>query len=168
MTLFLITVSFLLHGVTLFIIVMLAKRVSKANELELQQQQVAKEIEDTFTAYLLEIKEENERLLNRIEENGYNDYRVNASTGPKEHGVHQTVPENEYASNSAKEDSSTHLKQQHYTPPQAKEEEIYTPSLQSSIYQLHLQGLTNEEIAKQLDCGKTEVELTLKINGKNV
>ncbi|MEM1506445.1 hypothetical protein RG959_24150, partial [Domibacillus sp. 8LH] len=54
-----------------------------------------------------------------------------------------------------------------YTPPVPIEEDQVEASLQSRILQLHHRGKSNTEIAKQLDCGKTEVELIIKLYAKN-
>ncbi|WP_399457233.1 DUF6115 domain-containing protein [Virgibacillus dokdonensis] len=43
-----------------------------------------------------------------------------------------------------------------------EQQDEITTSLQAKILQLHSQGYTASEIARQLNCGKTEVALTIK------
>ncbi|MCD5322711.1 MULTISPECIES: DUF6115 domain-containing protein [Pontibacillus] len=167
MTTYLLVISFLLHGILLVAIVLLSLRVSKAKEIEKRQAQVAKEIEDTFTAYLLEIKEENERLLNKLEENGENGERVRVQeeryNAPQETKKQQDHPTSEPVTfKEAEEDSLPAEMPVEYKPPLPEEQVDYQPSIESRILQMYKQGATVEQIAKRLDRGTTEIELTLK------
>jgi len=176
---FLLVISFLLHFITLFALVVLAMRVSKTKELELKQEKVARQVEETFTTYLLEIKEENERLMNILEQTGQTDLadkdRSRDEYSPpepeevqKEHMSpltieKQAVPE---IQGTALQKSGDQDQQPEKAVPSDQKEESYQPSVQSSVFQLYDQGYTTEQIAKRLDCGKTEVELMLKIHPK--
>ncbi|KGX88610.1 hypothetical protein [Pontibacillus marinus] len=175
---FLLVISFLLHFIMLIAIVILSIRVSKTKELELKQEKVARQVEETFTAYLLEIKEENERLMNILEQNGQTDVAEKNSTGsdvtppePQRESRDQEPPgpivkkeaseAPNVTSNQNKESQSSYD-----IPLEYDKEESYQPSVQSSVFQLYDQGYNTEQIAKRLDCGKTEVELMLKIHPK--
>ncbi len=183
MTTFLLVISFLLHFIALIAIVILSVRVSKTKELELKQEKVAREVEETFTAYLLEIKEENERLMNILEQSGQTDVADKQERATEETGYRPPVPdapqaqENHSFQETLEEQSKKHReeKPQKVEDPSPIEEtnasdyqkeEAYQPSLQSSVFQMYDQGYSTEQIAKRLDCGKTEVELMLKIHPK--
>lgn len=171
---FLIAISFLLHGILLVAVVILSLRVSKAKELEKRQEQIAKEIEDTFTAYLIEIKEENANLLNKLEENGDNGGKVKQDEETLEdapyianrknninHVPDQVVKKEETESKRGNENDTPS-----YQPPVPGEQDHYQPSIESTVFQMYNEGATIEEIAKRLDRGTTEIELTLKFHSR--
>lgn len=54
--------SFVLHGVLLYAVIILYTRFSALKETERQQKKILEETENTLAAFLLELKEENERL----------------------------------------------------------------------------------------------------------
>lgn len=175
---FLLIISFLLHGVTAIALIILSLRVSKAKELELKQERVAREIEESFTAYLIEIKEENERLTNMLEKNGHTVDVKDNSTGffgedkPKAEPIRNDKESNqasEQPSLQPQETPGQYNKENIYEPPSLslEEQDSYEPSLQSKILQMFNEGYSTEQIAKQLDCGKTEVDLMLKFHQRN-
>lgn len=174
---FLLVISFLLHFVTLITIVVLSMRVSKTKELELKQEKVARQVEETFTTYLLEIKEENERLMNILEKNGQTEVPEKGESKedlvykPKPQDFSESLLDHQIGTNTSPEIRDTIEKKVEEEPSKDDKsdyhkEESYQPSLQSSVFQLYDQGYSTEQIAKQLDCGKTEVDLMLKIHPK--
>ncbi|ARI77482.1 hypothetical protein [Halobacillus mangrovi] len=62
MTTFLLIISFIIDGIIILGLLILTTKIKKTEELELRQKQVADEIEDLFTSYLLELKEENNQM----------------------------------------------------------------------------------------------------------
>ncbi|AIF45462.1 DUF6115 domain-containing protein [Virgibacillus sp. SK37] len=141
---FLLFISFLLHILTFIIIFQLIKKINT-----LQQVQSPSEIMDLFDTYLEEIKAENEYLqktLNNI---------------PEENKQKNT---DEKVSNLPHSDETD---QPFYAPHQEMPEDKMVASLQARILQLYQNGYTAEEIAKQLDCGKTEAALVIKLHAKS-
>lgn len=55
--------SFMLHGVLLYAVIILYTRLAAVKETEKQQKQILEETENTLAAFLLELKEENEKLI---------------------------------------------------------------------------------------------------------
>ncbi len=175
---FLLVISFLLHFITLIAVVILSIRVSKTKELELKQEKVARQVEETFTAYLLEIKEENERLMNILEQNGQTDVAEKNRSGsdithPKSQVKSQEqespgpiVKKEAFEAPNTASYQNEESQSSYDIPTEYNKEESYQPSVQSSVFQLYDQGYNTEQIAKRLDCGKTEVELMLKIHPK--
>jgi hypothetical protein len=157
MTVFLLIVSFIIDGVLILALFTMMNKVRQAEELELRQKQVASEIEDLFTSYLLEIKEENKRMGEWIKNN----------KGPVEKGEKPEIK------GDVKEERLDIPKpnQSHpfssYKPPQPEiEQEEYRPSIHSRVFELKEKGYSFEEIAKMLDKGKTEIELLYKFHQK--
>lgn len=164
---FLLTISFLLHALSLWIIILLYLRLAKVKEIEKQQQQMTEEMEQTFSAYLLEWKEENERFLaelaailpNRTQtdhsppkDSAEPQAEGNETTAPSEETETEALPS--YFPNIDEIKDVVDIRQQPASFAAAR------------VRQLNEQGKTVEEIAKILKKGKTEVELLLKFRQK--
>ncbi|KYD29561.1 hypothetical protein [Parageobacillus toebii] len=153
---FLLVVSFILHALSLFVIILLYLQLSKVKETEKRQQQMAEEIEQTFSAYLLEWKEENERFLKEL-----TDMLTN-----------RTKADRKQSSSKADATSTKEEALPNYFPNVDDVKDIVDirhqamPSLVEEAWQLFEQGKTIEEIAKILKKGKTEIELLLKFRQK--
>ncbi|OXB94532.1 hypothetical protein [Parageobacillus galactosidasius] len=153
---FLLVVSFILHALSLFVIILLYLQLSKVKETEKRQQQMAEEMEQTFSAYLLEWKEENERFLKEL-----TDMLTN-----------RTKADRKQSSSKADATSTKEEALPNYFPNVDDVKDIVDirhqamPSLVEEAWQLFEQGKTIEEIAKILKKGKTEIELLLKFHQK--
>ncbi|WP_458413876.1 coupling factor for flagellin transcription and translation [Schinkia sp. CFF1] len=160
----LLTISFILHLFAFFWIFLLSLRLKAANENETKESEIQKEIEDMFQAYLLEMKEENEKLMNMLEK----------STKDKI----SEVTEVKQAISKHDEDKPTQTisayaapvgfrsKPKDYVPPLPMGEERIEQSLASQVLFLREKGLKPDEIAQKLNKGKAEIELLLKFNSQ--
>ena len=63
-----LVVLFILQIISFYFIVLLNSKVNKFKEIENKQEQVLVEIEDSFSAYIAEIKDENDRLLHELKQ----------------------------------------------------------------------------------------------------
>ncbi|WP_226578826.1 DUF6115 domain-containing protein [Halobacillus litoralis] len=145
-------ISFIIDGLLLFALFAMTKKVKAAEELELRQKQVASEIEDLFSSYLYEIKEENKRMEAWMS-------RSDIDVKGNEHiGSHWKNDERQEG----------HQEREHtYEPPiPAEGPETYQPSTHSKIIDMKAQGYSFNEIAKHLGKGKTETELLYKFQQK--
>ncbi|WP_163530611.1 DUF6115 domain-containing protein [Halobacillus ihumii] len=141
---FLLTISFILHGVLILIIMALFKKVKHAEELELRQKQVANEIEEVFNQYLLDIKEENKKM---------DKWLNHTSTSKADHQPQEPV----------QTEAAGERTNEVYSPPLLVQyEDEYVPSLQSQVMTMYNNGVNIEEIARELNIGKTEAELLVK------
>lgn len=66
MTTIILTVLFLLQIISFYFIALLNMKISKYKGMEDKQEQMIKEIENSFSAYIAEIKDENDRLLHEL------------------------------------------------------------------------------------------------------
>ncbi len=66
MTTFLWLISFVLHGVSLFLIILLSLKWAKIKETEREQAELIREMETMMTTYLMQFKEENERFVKQM------------------------------------------------------------------------------------------------------
>ncbi|EKN63910.1 coupling factor for flagellin transcription and translation [Schinkia azotoformans LMG 9581] len=143
---YMLTISFILHVFAFFWIFLLSMRLKRTNEIEKRQAEIQKEIEDLFQSYLLEMKEENEKLLNLID-------KSKPPINKREKVTQQPYQTQEKP------------KPKEYTPPMPSAQDRFEQSLNSKVVLLHEQGFKAEEIAQKLNKGKTEIELILKFNG---
>lgn len=68
MTTFLLTISLLLNGISIYFIFILYSRQNRLLEIEKTQDSFKKEIENEISAFLLEMKEENEEFIHRFQQ----------------------------------------------------------------------------------------------------
>ena len=62
----LITTLFLIQLITIFVIVILNTKLSKFQDLEKRQNELVNEMDNTISVYLMEMREENDRLINEL------------------------------------------------------------------------------------------------------
>ncbi|MFN2746252.1 DUF6115 domain-containing protein [Bacillus sp. z60-18] len=160
-------VSFTLHGILIYFVIILNARVSAFKAAEMEQKQLLEETENTLTAFLMELKDENERLVRTLEKDD-------------EIGIQKAEPQAEAPAEAAagipetEEDASLPLHiESMIGEVERKEDELNqeeyedsAASFEKQALALHDEGLSPEEIARQLKSGKTEVELFLKFRGK--
>lgn len=187
MTTILIAVLFFLQLLSFYFLIILNTKLAKFKELEKKQERLMREMDDTISMYLTEMKDENDRFIQELQNVSQ---PALASTS-----IQHTAPvmEQKHSSLSTvqqkKEDSSTTLEADTrvYVPKnivanaysrqqqasannspvgstttnhEQKKEQALT--LEQQVLELMKQGKTSEEIAKQLQKGKTEIELLLK------
>lgn len=145
MTSFLLIISFLLHIAAFVAIYQLYKQTQLP-----KQESTSQDMIELFDMYLAEIKEENKHLEKVLLDKEQNK--------PTEKG-YPTPHFNERL----EQKKETHS----YTLPEIEDDVQFETSLQAKILQLHDQGMSNEEIARKLNSGKTEVDLIVKLHAKN-
>ncbi|SEQ57468.1 hypothetical protein SAMN05216232_2737 [Virgibacillus subterraneus] len=139
MTSMLLIISFLLHLVALVAIFQLFK------QLQLLKKDSSQDIMELLETYLEEIKEENRFLEEEIGKTNSETVAPSSIEFEAEQ-KEENVPE--------------------YIPESAKVVDDSETSMQAKILQLYDQGLKVEDIARRLNCGKTEAELIIKLHGK--
>ncbi|CDQ19718.1 DUF6115 domain-containing protein [Halobacillus karajensis] len=143
MIVFLLIVSFIIDGLLILALGTMMKKIRLTEELERRQKQVASEIEDLFTSYLMEIKEENKRMEEWFT-------------------MSKAVPSPEETKNAGSEVSTEQESVTSYAPPEPDIVENYEPSLHAKVFDMKEKGCSIEEIARKLHKGKTEIELLYK------
>lgn len=64
----LIITLFVIQLITIFIIILLSGKLAKFKELEIRQNQLVEEMDNAISVYLIEMKEENNRLIEELKE----------------------------------------------------------------------------------------------------
>ncbi|WLR53408.1 hypothetical protein LC048_12750 [Mesobacillus subterraneus] len=199
MTTFLLLLSLILNGTAIFAIILLYLRQNRLVEAEKKQEKIIKEIEEVFSAYLFELKEENDKFLElmtktKVKNQPDDKYTVALEAAEKEPEIdsNQITHENQPEIDS---DQITQEKQpvrfgkgiayhaarkayqQNHEPDIAVNDSIPVDSQENNVeikqvsfidqvLNMKKQGLTIEEIAREMDKGKTEIELLLKFRQK--
>ncbi|MEK3908347.1 DUF6115 domain-containing protein [Oceanobacillus sp. FSL W7-1309] len=136
---FLIIISFLLHFITFIAIYMFFKQLQNVKTQDLN------EVIALFDTYLQEVKAENNRLQQLLEDRN----KKTDQTHTK-----QEEPETE------------EYEKSHDIPIPDDVGDTVVASLESRVLQLHNRGVPVDEIAKELNCGKTEAEIIIKLHEK--
>lgn len=164
-----------------YIIALLNAKVAKFKDLEVRQDKIMREMEESISLYLVEIQEENNRLIRELSEvkpisnnrksedvnevnqtNDNNEEKTDASNPSFEQKVFvpKAVARNAY-SKYKKQTNNNESK-----TPDHNQQELNTEttpiSFEQHVIKLHNEGKNIEEIAKLTKKGKTEIELLLK------
>ncbi|UTR10841.1 hypothetical protein MM300_00440 [Evansella sp. LMS18] len=158
--LYLLIISFLLHLVCFYFIILLYQRLKHQEPFD--KEKTLNEMEEMLLAYTTEMKENNEKIA-RIVSRKLNSQSAgpkpedrSTDAGPDDYGREQEGPEGEIL--------AFHAEQKEYTPPLPDEEKAVSvdTSPQSRVLSLHNEGYTINEIARKLNMGTGEVELLIK------
>ncbi|PIC65609.1 hypothetical protein CSV79_00585 [Sporosarcina sp. P13] len=149
---------FILQIISFMVITLLFMKISRFNNLEKKQQHLMQEMDQSVMAYLTEIKEENDRLIKRLNEVPVPKTVVKSSiekteTTPGPEKIQQktqSIPMN-FALRSY---------QKAVSPKQDNE----PLNDHQQVKQLYKDGNSVQEIAKKLGKGQTEIELILKFD----
>ncbi|KAA6476539.1 DUF6115 domain-containing protein [Bacillus swezeyi] len=163
-------VSFTLHGILIYFVIILNARLSAFKAAEKEQKQLLEETENTLTAFLMELKDENEKLVREFQQDAEREPQI------EKHQAHQSETPAESGGAVFPETEDTaglplHIESM-IDEVERKEDELHQQEHEDSISfeekasALYEQGLSPEDIARQLKTGKTEVELFLKFRGK--
>ncbi|MBG9768079.1 hypothetical protein [Bacillus vallismortis] len=156
--------SFALHGVLLYAVMILYTRLAAVKETEKQQKKILEETENTLAAFLLELKEENEKLIentdslpSQADEEAQMPHLQNAKT----YSERSTVQE--------EENLPEHIEGL-ITEVERQEESVNSDvqTFEDQVIDLYEQGYSASQIAQKLKSGKTEIELFLKFRSKGV
>lgn len=155
---YLLLISFIIHGITLVIIRQFKIKLDQPAITKQTLDQQQKEIEELLAVYLLEIREENDKMIKLIDQQAKQKPQPNA----KQEKVVSQTPRNPVIKSSKQE-----VKYQEYQPFMPVEEEtVVEPSFAAQVLSLSERGDSIETIAKKLNRGKTEVELLIKFHQK--
>lgn len=146
---FLLIISFLLHLITLGAVFQLLKKVQ-----ELENSANSIEVTAVLERSLEEIKSENDRLQALMANHKPSSDELENKQEEMKQPEGETLP---LQPESKKMDADVDR-----LLAEAAGDELEA-SLESRVMQLHAKGLTNEEIAQALGCGKTEAELIIRL-----
>ncbi|MCJ7839666.1 hypothetical protein MUB24_01815 [Lederbergia sp. NSJ-179] len=173
----LIFLLFILNALLIFAVVLLFMRQNRLMEMETAQKKVQAETEELMTSFLLEIKEENQRYLSKLDERQkgisskdkgeLNREKEEQIVGLKKEAKKEKQPVVQTKNFSKMQAENAYNKNNQGQLADNKQEEKKENSTEikrftDQVHSLHSQGMSSEEIAQRLNRGKTEVNLALK------
>jgi hypothetical protein len=163
MSTFLFVISFILHLISFFFIILLSLKLAKVKEVETKQAKMMKDMEEAIAAYLLEFKEENEKFIDTLTKtiNRVELQHKKEEKAEKQAALPTYLPNIEQIKDQV-DISMTHVTHEKISSSNNTEMNKEMQSIMQQALQLHRQGKTIEEIARILEKGKTEIELLLK------
>ena len=183
MTTFLLLLSLILNAATIFAIILLYLRQNRLVEAEKKQEKIINEIEEVFSAYLFELKEENDKFLELMTKTDIQKQLGNREAADIEATEKETETVPNHITQGKQQNrlgkgisyhAARKAYQQNREPvlpdlndkidmaSQDDNVELKQLSFVDQVVHMKKQGLTIEEIARDLDKGKTEIELLLK------
>jgi hypothetical protein len=172
---FLLIISFILHAISFLSIILFYFRLERMRDIERKQATIMKDMEDLLSSYVLEMKEENGRLLEYVKKGRSNQLATSSLPSVKQRN---NTPEFKEAINTVEaqlteEDLAAILPRYDEEfevniiedNKERKEQSFEILPISEQAKLLHENGLSIEEIAKKLNKGKTEIELFIKFNG---
>lgn len=170
---FLFFISIIFNVVNLFAIVLLYMRQNRLSGLKEEQEKMIRDTEDMISAYLLQMKEENEAFLKKISSIKPKPlhYKENPDIQPKRDD--QDAPFSKqpiilkkealkaYKQQETRNISATGLEKQREIS------DLLEENLYENVLFLQKKGLTLEEIAHKLNKGTTEIKLLLKFRNNH-
>ncbi|MGE6631426.1 Swarming motility protein SwrB [Bacillus sp. NPDC077027] len=176
-------ISFTLHAVLIYFVIILYTRMNTLKATEQKQRELLEETENTLAAFLIEVKEENDKLSKSVASSP--DSLVEEDQVPLPQKAKHPQPQTESQQSDESEDpvpdhlsallSEVEVQEEtvNHTVQKADVEANEQPSekveddaFHNQVRSLYESGLSIEEIARELKTGKTEIELLLKFSGK--
>lgn len=155
--------SFTLHGVLLYAVMILYTRLAAVKETEKQQKKILEETENTLAAFLLELKEENEKLID-------NSDSPSSQTDEETQKPDLQHVEKDSERDAVQEENLPEHIEGLITAVERQEESVNSDvqSFEDQVIELYEEGYSASQIAQKLKSGKTEIELFLKFRSKGV
>ncbi|MDR4434032.1 hypothetical protein [Bacillus tequilensis] len=155
--------SFTLHGVLLYAVMILYTRLAAVKETEKQQKKILEETENTLAAFLLELKEENEKLID-------NSDSPSSLTDEETQKPDLQHVEKDSERDAVQEENLPEHIEGLITAVERQEESVNSDvqSFEDQVLELYEEGYSASQIAQKLKSGKTEIELFLKFRSKGV
>ncbi|MTT32253.1 hypothetical protein GMB86_09580 [Terrilactibacillus sp. BCM23-1] len=155
--------SLILHLLAFYLIIHLVQRLK---HLEQQHpEELKREIEETMTAYLTDMEQENDRFIQEL--NKSKKHEVIQSNEPTNHEKQgKAIDGKDNVMNKSKQQVTYDAVTDWIPPIKSTNEERHESSLLAKALHLKQKGQSITEIAKALGRGEGEIALLLKINEK--
>lgn len=174
---------FLIQMITVFAIVLLYSKLSKFQNLEKRQNELMNEMDNAISVYLMEMKEENDRLISELKkpvaaQKAVPPYNEEPVQTLKEQPIKEQeieprkfVPVKQAASAYQKQKTQQQIEEKNEeaavkAASHSEDNEIQEQNLtfEQQVIHHYRSGKTIEEIAKMTGRGKTEIELLVKFH----
>ncbi|MGM9950773.1 MAG: DUF6115 domain-containing protein [Lysinibacillus sp.] len=184
-------VLFICQLLSFFFIILLNSKLARFKDLEARQEQIVREMDDAIGLYLMEMKEENDRLIKEITAVKQAPIRGQGNFEETDAKPHLTAGEdvvsrepevtaesrkpyvpiafaaNAYSRHKQQESADKQPVQkapESAAPVREQDEPSHLTPFEREVVEMHRAGKTIEEIAKKTQRGKTEIELLIKFH----
>ncbi len=151
---------FIIQIISFYFLALLYTKVTKFDDLEKKQRKLMTEMDNSIGAYLSELKDENERLIEQLA------VRVQQPALPKTivRAAQETAASEEIRPviRASIPKMPVNLALKSYKAAGQGPEPVEAEDARTQVIRLYDAGQSIEEIAKQLSKGRTEIELILK------
>lgn len=137
-------------------------KLSKFDDLEKKQNTLMKEMDDAIAVYLAEIKDENDKLVEKITAKTKDESIFNEASLKQPDKDLKTREEADLPITMPKHTIRNHARQSYEAVKLNVLQEDLEIDDKTRVIQLHEDGKSVEDIAKLLGKGQTEIELILK------
>ncbi len=170
MTSIVLVILFVFQIIGFYFVTLLYMKVTKFNDLEKKQRQLMSEMDDSIAVYLAELKDENEKLIAKLDLREAKRSVAEIQPLNKKETVIPTVEEQNNSINIISPTVPLNVALKSYKSSNTVEivekpiEQVLEPENdeRTVAFEMRKEGKSVEEIAKFLGKGKTEVELILK------
>ncbi len=146
-----------------YFIVLLNLKISSLKEVEEKQQRMKDDMDDAIGAYLAEMKDENNRLIQEMK-------TIKKQSTNNSSSFINKQDSSMYTKNTADRDDEIETIQNNFKVPKAYVKKAYQTkqsdenklTVEEQVIQMYKKGLSISDIAKRVNRGKTEIELLLK------
>ncbi|HLR14559.1 MAG TPA: hypothetical protein VK144_01955 [Bacillota bacterium] len=154
MVTFFIVISFCIHALSLAAIYVLYKQGQQPNNKEIN------EIDQLMHSYVTKIQQENNDLQKALQEK--------SNLTLEKQDMNEYISSDKNGTTERKEETKEEAEKQ-WDPATIIEptEDTIETSLESRVLQLHRGGMSVNDIAKKLHCGKTEASLIIQFQSKD-
>ncbi|MEH7650924.1 Swarming motility protein SwrB [Bacillus safensis] len=174
-------ISFTLHAALIYFVIILYTRMNSLKATEQKQRELLEETENTLAAFLMEVKEENDKLSKVAAaspdfsaEELKSDLQTPKQPQPPIESQQSVESEDPVPEHLSALLSEVEVQEEKVNEPVPQlDTEVSLPSkseieetFEDQVKTLYDEGRSLEEIAKEMKTGKTEIELLLKFSGK--
>lgn len=176
MTIFILFISIIINIVSIFAIIILYIRQNRLMHVEQDQKKVLQEMEEMFSTYLIEIRDENEEFIKKVQSIYHSKMEIKENVEADKSYQDKISSQNEqknevpalqtFMRSRAEKTYQSAMTQNDIQDAENQSIDFATLPLEKQAYLLEKEGMTIEQIAKELHKGKTEIELLLKFRQK--
>ena len=184
-------VLFICQLLSFFFIILLNSKLARFRDLEARQEQIVREMDDAIGLHLMEMKEENDRLIKELKSGKQTSIRGHGNSEETDTEAHLSAGEdaasrepevtaesrkphvpiafatNAYSRQKQQDPADKQPVQKGPGSAESSQEQggpSHLASFEREVLEMHRAGKTIEEIAKETQKGKTEIELLIKFH----
>ncbi|GGE65346.1 hypothetical protein [Priestia taiwanensis] len=159
---YLLIIGIVTQVIMLLWITVLHKRLNQLQDVKKDNEKIQRETEDILMSFIAEMKEENEKFLKKVKSTSTIEYKEQKQEILTEYERSIDVKEEQVAYKEFLPPFSEEDRSSNEEVVETKEAPLLLDDIAEKAERLAQEGYKIEEIAKQLNKGKTEIELLMK------